>query len=175
MKSKGALVSLAMRLARTPNLGKGFRDGRFFLVLNPGAMEIQVIETPEQSLVDLLHQKIEEFNSARWDVKKKLPLAVQVRNDQSEVIAGAAAKTFGFWLLLDILWVSEDLRGQDMGSKILQQLETAAKKRGCRYSLLDTLDFQARPFYEKHGYKVVWTQPNYPREGSKHFMVKKFE
>ena len=39
----------------------------------------------------------------------------------------------------------------------------AAIKRGCKFALLDTLNFQAKPFYEKFGYKLQWAQENYPR------------
>ncbi len=59
-----------------------------------------------------------------------------------------------------------------MGTKILLMLEETAIKRGCKFVLLDTLNFQARPFYEKHGYEVKWTQQNYPKDGCKYFMVK---
>jgi len=135
-------------------------------------MKIEVIDNPDQTLVDFLSNKISEFNWARWEVKERLPLAIQITDDKGDVIAGAAARTFGDWLLLDTLWVSEALRGQDMGSKILKQLEASAKSRGCKKCLLDTLDIQARPFYEKHGYNVEWTQEGYPKTGCKYFMVK---
>jgi ribosomal protein S18 acetylase RimI-like enzyme len=38
--------------------------------------------------------------------------------------------------------------------------------------MLETLNFQAKPFYEKFGYQVVWTQENYPKTGCQYFMVK---
>ena len=69
-------------------------------------MNIEVLETPEQELVDYLEKKIDEFNWANWEVKERLPLAAQIKNDVGDVIAGAAARTFGDWLLLDTLWVS---------------------------------------------------------------------
>lgn len=135
-------------------------------------MKVEVIESPDQSIADFFEKKIEEFNLARWEITEKKPIAVKVTGKDGETIAGAAGKTFGLWLLLDNLWVSESNRGQDLGSKILTALENAAKARGCRFVLLDTLNFQARPFYEKHGYSVQWTQKNYPRDGMKFFMTK---
>lgn len=83
-------------------------------------MKIEVIEKPEQEFFDYLDKKIADFNWANWEVSERLPLAVQLKNEQGEVIAGAAARTFGDWLLINTLWVSEDLRGQDIGSKILK-------------------------------------------------------
>lgn len=135
-------------------------------------MEIKTIEVPSQELTDYFEHKVEEFNRERWDIKAKTPLAIEVLNDQKKRVAGAAAKTFGNWLLIDYIWVSDELRGQQIGSKILKALEAAGIKRGCKYALLDTLDFQARPFYEKFGYKLEFTQSEYPTNGSKFFMSK---
>ena len=135
-------------------------------------MNIEVLDKPEQELSDYLDKKISEFNWANWEVSERTPLAVQIKNDQGDVIAGAAARSFGNWLLLDTLWVSDELRGQNIGSKILKEIETAGKKRGCIKCLLDTLNFQAMPFYEKHGYTTEWVQQNYPKTGCKYFMVK---
>lgn len=136
-------------------------------------MKIEVLENPEQGLIDYLDKKISEFNWANWEVSERVPLAAQIKNDQGVVIAGAAARSFGDWLLLDTLWVSDDLRGQNVGSKLLKEIEALGKKRGCVKCLLDTLNFQAMPFYEKHGYKTEWVQEGYPKTGCKYFMVKK--
>lgn len=135
-------------------------------------MKIEVLENPDQKLIDFLDKKIDDFNWANWEVKERIPLAIQIKNDQDEVIAGAAARTFGDWLLLDTLWVSDELRGQNIGSKILNEVEAAGKNRGCIKCLLDTLNFQAMPFYEKHGYKTQWVQKDYPETGCKYFMLK---
>lgn len=135
-------------------------------------MKIEVLENPEQALIDFLDKKIAEFNWQNWEVSKRTPLAVQVTNDSNDVIAGAAARSFGDWLLINTLWVSEELRGQNMGSQLLKALEEAGKKRGCVKCLLDTLNFQAMPFYEKHGYETQWIQEGYPKTGCKYFMVK---
>jgi ribosomal protein S18 acetylase RimI-like enzyme len=135
-------------------------------------MTIEVVENPDQSLLDFFTNKIAEYNWQNWEVSERKPLAVQMKNEQGEVIAGATARSFGDWLLLDYLWVSEELRGQNIGSKLLAQIEATGKSRGCVKCLLDTLDFQAKPFYERHGYKVEWTQEGYPKTGCKYFMVK---
>jgi len=134
-------------------------------------MNIETLDDPEKSLTDFLDKKIAEFNWQNWEVDKRLPIAVQIKAEDV-VIAGAAGRTFGDWLQLNTLWVSDDYRGQQLGAKILAQLENAARGRGCKKCLLDTLNFQAMPFYQKFGYEVVWTQQDYPKTGCKYFMVK---
>lgn len=135
-------------------------------------MNIEVLDHPDQALVDFLSDKIAQFNWQNWEVQERKPLALQIKNDEGEVIAGTAARTFGDWLLLDTLWVSDVLRGQNIGSQLLTKLEAAAKDRGCKKCLLDTLNFQAMPFYQKHGYETQWVQEGYPKTGCKYFMVK---
>jgi GNAT superfamily N-acetyltransferase len=135
-------------------------------------MKIEVLENPDQELINFLDQKIDELNWENWEVKERLPLAVQIKNDSGLLVAGAAARSFGDWLLLDTLWVADELRGQNIGTQLLAKLENAGKDRGCTKCLLDTLNFQAMPFYKKHGYEVKWIQEGYPREGCKYFMVK---
>ncbi|WP_293751086.1 GNAT family N-acetyltransferase [uncultured Paraglaciecola sp.] len=135
-------------------------------------MNIEVLENPEQDLIEYLDKKIADFNWANWEVSERTPLAVQIKNAQGEVVAGAAGRTFGDWLLLNTLWVSDELRGQNIGSQILKEIEQAAKKRGCTQCLLDTLNFQAMPFYEKHGYQTQWVQQGYPKTGCKYYMLK---
>jgi GNAT superfamily N-acetyltransferase len=135
-------------------------------------MQIEVLDTPPQALIDLLDKKIADFNWANWEVAERKPLAVSIKDDAGEVIAGAAGRTFGNWLLLNTLWVSEQLRGENIGSQILAAFEKAGKARGCSECLLDTLNFQAMPFYQKQGYQTQWIQQNYPKTGCKYYMVK---
>ncbi|WP_293931168.1 N-acetyltransferase [Iodobacter sp.] len=135
-------------------------------------MNIETLQNPSAELFEELEEKITVFNEERWEVKKKQPLAIIIKGEGGELLAGASARTFGQWLLIENIWVDETLRGQDLGSKILAQLESAAIARGCMISLLDTLNFQAKPFYEKFGYQVGWVQEAYPQTGCKYFMTK---
>ena len=136
-------------------------------------MELKIDEAPSAELMQFFNKKIEEFNVARWEVKEKKPVVIKIEDQAGRITAGVAAKTFGLWLLIENLWVSDELRGQQIGSKILKKLEDFAIGQGCKYALLDTLNFQAKPFYEKYGYAVEWTQNKYPKDGCKYFMVKK--
>ncbi|SFB97419.1 GNAT family N-acetyltransferase [Pseudoalteromonas denitrificans] len=138
-------------------------------------MKIEVLEEPKIELITFLDEKIAEFNWQNWEVNERKPIAVQITDEHNKVIAGAAGRTFGHWLQLSTLWVSESLRGLDLGSQLLTKIEEAAKKRGCNRCVLDTLNFQAMPFYKKHGYEIQWTQDEYPKTGCKYYMVKLFK
>ena len=58
--------------------------------------------------------------------------------------------------------VAETARGQGLGTRLLQRAEAIARARGCGNALLDTFEYQARPFYEKLGYRLFGTLDGYP-------------
>ncbi|MES2205576.1 MAG: GNAT family N-acetyltransferase [Pseudomonadota bacterium] len=135
-------------------------------------MDALIAEGFSTELYKELENEIITFNAKEWKETKRHPIGMALREHTGKLIAGICGKTFGQWLLIDYLWVNESHRGKQMGSDLLLKLEALAKDRGCKIALLDTLDFQARPFYEKHGYHVQWTQENYPYVGCKYFMLK---
>ncbi len=128
-----------------------------------------------KEFANTIEQKIAEFNWQNWEVSERRSLGLRLENKEGELLAGFSARTFGNWLQIDNLWVSESLRGQNIGSQLLAEAESIARKRGCIYALLDTLNFQARPFYEARGYMLQWTQQAYPKTGCKYFMIKNLE
>jgi GNAT superfamily N-acetyltransferase len=135
--------------------------------------QVEVLENPESELIEFLDQKLAEFNWAHWEVSERKPLAVQLKSEPGEIIAGIYGRTFGNWLQISTLWVAESLRGQSIGKQLIQTMESQAIKRGCNRAILDTLNFQAEPFYQKLGYKTEWIQTEYPKTGCKYFMTKR--
>lgn len=87
-------------------------------------------------------------------------------------VGGIIADLWGNWLLIKFLWVDDSMRGKQVGGKLLQLIEEYAQTQGCTSSLVDTLSFQAKPFYEKHGYKCQMVLENYPVDSSLSFHTK---
>jgi hypothetical protein len=55
----------------------------------------------------------------------------------------------------------------------MKRAETYAIEHCCTDAFLDTFSFQARPFYEKLGYRVFGTLENHPAGLHHYFMTKK--
>jgi GNAT superfamily N-acetyltransferase len=72
------------------------------------------------------------------------------------------------------VWIDERFRGQGYGERMLAAAEDEARRRGCAHAHLDTLSFQARPFYEKLGYRVYGVLDDFPAgtEYKRYYMVK---
>lgn len=135
-------------------------------------MNLNLINDESTEFADAVKQKIVEFNQVQWQGLSRKNIGLKLQNEEGKLLAGISGKTFGNWFLIDYLWVDDSLRQQKIGTRLLLAAEGQAKERGCRFVLLDTLDFQAKPFYERHGYKVQWIQQAYPESGSKFFMLK---
>ncbi|WP_372872461.1 GNAT family N-acetyltransferase [Shewanella sp.] len=125
------------------------------------------------AFADEVKSQIAAFNAEHWDASLRRPIGFKKLSNTGELLAGIAGRTFGNWCLIDNFWVCASLRGQGVGSALLQTAEDEARARGCRWLLLDTLDFQAPDFYRARGYGEVWCQQHYPvGDGKRWYLVK---
>jgi ribosomal protein S18 acetylase RimI-like enzyme len=130
-----------------------FAYGGFLMNLTSGLC-LDVEDEPTDADVEVLPHRLEDFNESRWPGHQPWrPLGVFVRDRQS-IVAGLAGETYSGWLFVRYLWVSDGLRGQGIGSKLLCEGEGRALERGCHSVWLDTFSFQAPGFYQKLGYRV---------------------
>ena len=104
-----------------------------------------------------------------------LPLAVFARDPEGALVGGISGTTNWNWLHIALFWIATSDRHSGLGSRLLRALETAAIERGCAHAHLDTFSYQARPFYERHGYEVFGTLDEYPRGHKRYFLRKSLE
>ena len=130
------------------------------------------LENIESQKSQIIGDLIRSYNRSKREVAESESLNLYVEDDSGELMAGLVAETFGNWLEIEYLFVKDDLRGQGIGSQLLQQAESEAKKRNCRYVFVNTYQFQAPAFYEKQGYKEVFTLKDYPYTGQRHYYQK---
>jgi ribosomal protein S18 acetylase RimI-like enzyme len=100
------------------------------------------------------------------------PIAVLARDDQAVLVAGVAGTINWNWLHVSLVWVSEPLRHAGLGTRLMAEIERVAVERGCRHAHLDTFSYQARPFYERLGYRVFGVLDDYPTGQQRFFMEK---
>ena len=119
-----------------------------------------------------VYRGLDDFNRARVGDATMQHLSVLVRDADGTVVAGALGTTYWGWLYIGTLWVGERLRRQGWGSKVLQAAENEARRRGCHHVHLDTMSFQALPFYLKHRYAVFGELHDKPLGHSHYFLQK---
>ena len=130
------------------------------------------LENTESQKSQIIGELIRSYNRSKREVAESEPLNLYVEDEYGEIMAGLVAETFGNWLEIEYLFVKEDLRGQGVGSQLLQRAESEAKKRNCRFAFVNTYQFQAPAFYQKHGYQEVFILKDYPYTGQRHYYQK---
>jgi len=131
----------------------------------------QLKSDDSESLNQLLRAHIVDFNQAHFDASR-LPLGFKFVDKNQQLVAGVFAQVFGNWLQIHWLWCTPNARGQGLAKKLLDKVEQKGKGLGASIAQLDTLDFQAKPFYEKNGYQVKYQMDDYPLTGTRYFMEK---
>jgi GNAT superfamily N-acetyltransferase len=104
-----------------------------------------------------------------------VPLAVLARDRQRALVGGAIGTINWNWLHVALLWVSESCRHAGLGRRLLTEMERAAVRRGCTRAHLDTFSYQARPFYERLGYRLFGRLDDYPPGHQRFFLEKNLE
>ena len=130
------------------------------------------LENTESQKAQEIGNLIRSYNRSKREAAESEPLNLYVEDNSGEVLAGLVAETFGNWLEIEYLFVKEDLRGQGIGSQLLQRAESEAKKRNCCFAFVNTYQFQAPAFYQKHDYQEVFTLKDYPCTGQRHYYQK---
>jgi GNAT superfamily N-acetyltransferase len=135
---------------------------------------IDLTEQPNDDDLRFVRDGLEAYNQRHVGSSSWQPLAIFVRDGQNTILGGLIGGTYWGWLYVETLWLSDPIRQHGYGSRLLGQAEQIAIDRGCRYALLDTMSFQALPFYEKHGYSVYGTLDDVPAgSGEQRFFLRK--
>ncbi|MFS9082764.1 GNAT family N-acetyltransferase [Streptococcus mitis] len=130
------------------------------------------LENEESQKAQEIGNLIRAYNRSKREEAESVPLNLYVEDEKGYLLAGLVAETFGNWLEIEYLFVKEELRGQGIGSKLLQQAESEAKNRNCCFAFVNTYQFQAPDFYQKYGYKEVFALKNYPYIGQRFYYQK---
>ena len=135
---------------------------------------LRITSEPQASPEDtaIIRDGLARFNVAATQHTYYSPLAILLRDDRDAVVGGALGDVWGGWLDLTFLWVAEPLRGKGYGEQLLRAAEDEARALGCQGVFLETLGFQARPFYERYDYEVFAELPDRPAGYTSYFMKK---
>ena len=135
-------------------------------------MALRITDDGSQHDIDEIHEMLRLYNRSNREKSEDVPIGVFYEDEHGKKLAGLTGETFGNWLCIKYLFVSESLRGQGIGSKIVAAAEEEAKRRGCKYAFVDTFSFQAPGFYKKLGYEEVFALRDYPYTGARYYYTK---
>lgn len=95
--------------------------------------------------------------------------------EQEQIIAASLGWMRYEWFFLRDLWVDEKHRNMGIGSMLLNKIEQLAIEENQIGVRLETWDFQAPKFYEKHGYELYGKIDDCPPGVSELFYKKVFK
>ncbi len=123
---------------------------------------------PSRFLID----NVFSANIAKTGVSAWHPVGFYLKNDRGEWLGGLNATIWGGWLHVTFLWVTETLRGQGHGSRLMDEAEAFAAEKGASAATLETHTFGAHDFYVKRGYIEFGRLDDYPPGHAKVFLRK---
>jgi len=99
-------------------------------------------------------------------------VACFLRDEHRRIVGGAQGLLWGASVHITAMWVDENQRGKGHGAALLGAVENYAASQGYLLAYLETMSFQARPFYEGCGYRVFGELPGIA-EGATMFFLQK--
>jgi len=136
------------------------------LTTNPSSKDAEFIS---QGLVNFNHERVKDLEQDDPETK----FSIFVRDDENNIIGGLRATCFWNALHVELVWVSKESRGSGIGTKLMKEAETFAIEHGYELSLLESASWQAKAFYEKMGYTLMATLPDFPKGYATHFLTKR--
>jgi GNAT superfamily N-acetyltransferase len=135
-------------------------------------MQFVLNERPDSGDIERVRKRLQEYNRPFFEIQDEYQYVLEAA-EQGGLAGGIVFTVKGEWLDIDFLWVDEAKRESGLGSALLEKAEQKGREKGCKTAYLTTFNFQARPFYEKRGYNVVYTQKNYPITNERYHMEKR--
>lgn len=136
---------------------------------------ILITDAPTKADEEVILRGLIGFNQAATGrgAGELKPFAALVRDESRNTIGGAIGSSYYGWLVIDLLWLPESLRGTGLGTQVMRLAEDEARARGCLGIRLDTYSFQARGFYEKLGFSLFGTLPEHPPGHTRYWLAKR--
>jgi GNAT superfamily N-acetyltransferase len=113
-----------------------------------------VVEEGRGVAADEIQRCLVAWNLKMTGARERESFTIAARNADGRLIGGLTAMVSYETLYIDDLWIEDEARGQDLGTRLIQLAEDEGRRRGASLVWLDTMSWQARPFYEKLGYAV---------------------
>ncbi len=140
----------------------------------PPAVTIRVQRKAARKDLQFVWRGLRRFNRlALGGNQRYAHFLVEARSPRGALLGGLQGMVYYEWLFIANFFLSERIRGGGVGARLIAEAERHALSLGCHGVWLDTFGWQARPFYEKQGYRAFGGLPDYPTGHSRWFMMKR--
>ena len=127
---------------------------------------------PPKAWIETIQRALRSYNTAATGIVEFYPVVFLLKDAGHNVCGGVLGNIVGGWMHIRSLWVDKMWRGTGYATELMAAAETYAIEKGCIAAFLQTASYEARPLYEKLGYKLYGTLENHPK-GHSHYFLKK--
>ena len=125
-------------------------------------MQFELEETPlTEALLDKFDQGFSAQAIESLGLTNRMKRRAFVSNHDGNFVGAITLSTF--WGILQIrqLFIEAPYRKQGLGTLLLNRAFTVGKEENCRFAFVETMSFQALPFYQKFGFSLEFTREGY--------------
>ena len=134
--------------------------------------KIDFESNPKSEDTQILGDGISENAKIKKGHKPVSFFAFFIRDENGKIVGGCNGDILFGQLYVGQLWVSENLRNQGYGTKLMQLAEEYAKKMGARFMSVNTMNFEAPQFYKKLGFYVEFERHGFDKGSIFYFLRK---
>jgi ribosomal protein S18 acetylase RimI-like enzyme len=135
-------------------------------------MNIEQTLSPNDQDIKFLTKKINEETS---EFGAAHPFAFFIRDEDSQMIAGANGFVIYGTIHTDQLWVAPKYRNQGLARQLMERVHKLGIKKGCTMATVCTMSFQnAINFYKKIGYNIDFERKGYVSSSKFMFLRRDF-
>lgn len=134
---------------------------------------ISVKEHNVDNIPSILRDGVRNFNKPFLGDWPAIYFAICIEDEGQNLIGGISGYYFNEYVLVQWASVDEAYRKTGIGTRLFNYLDEFALSKNCKFIHLETMEFQARKFYEKFGFVVEATIPDWFNGYAIHIMRKK--
>ena len=129
-------------------------------------------KNPKEEDISILGKGIMEYAQQQKSMKPIEFFAFFIRDQNGDIVGGCSGNNIYGCLFVDTLWVTNDLRHQGYGKKLMNEAEELARKSNCRFMAVNTFDWEGLDFYKKLGFHIEFERHGFKKDSIFYFLRK---
>ncbi|KTD24975.1 N-acetyltransferase GCN5 [Legionella lansingensis] len=137
-------------------------------------LQLSFEENPLPNDIQILGNGIMAYAREKKGFKPLDFFAFFIRDKDNTIVGGCNGSTLYGCLYIDQLWVSDSIRNQGWGKKLMNAALDYGKEKGCTFATVNTMDWEAIGFYHKLGFKLEFERRGFQKNSVFYFLRKEF-
>ncbi|MBN4067213.1 GNAT family N-acetyltransferase [Simkania negevensis] len=135
---------------------------------------IEYFESPLPEDIAFLSEGISQEAHEQKNLAPVEHFGFFVSNSKRERVGGINGFMYYGCLYIDQLYIHPSYRNQQLGFQLMNKAEKLAISKGCSFSTVSTMDWEAKEFYIKLGYYKEFEREGYDQASTMIFLKKTF-